>query len=165
MPATRAAVSVRPATADDLAIVVELRLALVAEHADDIIYGRTRRDMRARARQLYLAQLRSVREITFLAERDGSVVGILRCVDSAGHPLLHPDRYGYVSSVYVRPAARRHGVLRALMEAAERWCRGRGLGEMRLHNAADNPLSNATWDSLGFRIAEHLRVRLLAPEE
>jgi ribosomal protein S18 acetylase RimI-like enzyme len=165
MPATRAAVRVRPATDEDLAVVVELRLALVTEHADNVIYGRTRRDMRARARHIYLGQLRSAREVTFLAERDGAVVGILRCVDSAGHPLLHPDRYGYVSSVYVRPAARRHGVLRALMEAAESWCRRRGLEEMRLHNAADNPLSNATWDALGFRIAEHLRVRPLGPEE
>jgi ribosomal protein S18 acetylase RimI-like enzyme len=165
MPATRAAVHVRTATPDDLAVIVELRLALVAEHADDIIYGRPRRDIRARARQLYLAQLRSTREITFLAEKDGAAVGILRCVDSAGHPLLHPDRYGYISSVYVRESARRHGVLRILMQAAERWCRDRGLRELRLHNAATNPLSNATWDALGFEIAEHLRIRPLPPEE
>jgi ribosomal protein S18 acetylase RimI-like enzyme len=165
MPATRAAVRVRPATPDDLPIVVELRLALVAEHGENIIYGRPRHDIRARARPLYLAQLRSAREITFLAEREGAPVGILRCVDSAGHPLLHPERYGYISSVYVRPDARRHGVLRALMQAAEDWCRGRGLRELRLHNAADNPLSNAAWESLGFQIAEHLRVRPLAPEE
>ena len=162
---TRAAVRVRPATPDDLAVVVELRLALVAEHAENIIYGRTRRDMRIRARQLYVSQLRSPREVTLLAEREGTVVGILRCVDSAGHPLLRPDRYGYISSVYVRPAARRHGVLSALMRAAERWCRERGLDELRLHNAADNPLSNATWDAFGFEVAEHLRVRRLAPEE
>jgi ribosomal protein S18 acetylase RimI-like enzyme len=162
---TRAAVRVRPATPEDLSVVVDLRLALVIEHAENIIYGRTRRDMRARARQLYLSQLRSPREVTLLAERDGTVVGILRCIDSAGHPLLHPDRYGYISSVYVRPAARRHGVVRALMGAAERWCRERGLDELRLHNAADNPLSNATWEALGFEVAEHLRVRRLAPEE
>lgn len=156
---------VRQATPDDLMVVVELRLALVTEHADNIIYGRTRRDMRTRARQLYLSQLRSPREVTLLAEQDGSVVGILRCVDSVGHPLLHPDRYGYISSVYVRPAARRHGVLSALMRAAEQWCRGRGLTELRLHNAADNPVSNATWDAFGFEVAEHLRVRRLTPEE
>jgi ribosomal protein S18 acetylase RimI-like enzyme len=153
------------ATPDDLAVVVELRLALVAAHADNVIYGRPRRDMRARARQLYLSQLRSQREITLLAERDGGVVGILRCVDSAGHPLLHPDRYGYISSVYVRPGSRRSGVLSALMRAAERWCRERELTELRLHNAADNPVSGATWDAFGFEIAEHLRVRRLAPEE
>src|SRR5690606_38952811 len=156
---------VRPATPDDLMVVVELRLALVTEHADNIIYGRTRRDMRTRARQLYLSQLRSPREVTLLAEHGGSVIGILRCVDSVGHPLLHPDRYGYISSVYVRPAARRHGALSALMRAAEQWCRERGLTELRLHNAADNPVSNATWEAFGFEIAEHLRVRRLTPEE
>lgn len=165
MPATRAVVRVRQASPDDLGIVVELRLALVAEHRDNIIYGRTRHDILDRARKLFLSQLRSPRETTLLAERAGRVVGILRCVDSAGHPLLHPDRYGYISSVFVRPESRRHGVLRALLASAERWCRERGLDELRLHNAADNPLSNASWEALGFGIAEHLRIRRLPAEE
>ncbi|HUF30486.1 MAG TPA: GNAT family N-acetyltransferase [Gemmatimonadaceae bacterium] len=165
MPATRAEVRVRQAGPDDLDLVVALRLALITEHRDNIIYGRTRRDMHSRAQKLFLAQLKSPREIILLAERAGQVAGILRCVDSAGHPLLYPDRYGYISSVFVRPEARRHGVLRALLGAAESWCRARGLDELRLHNAADNPLSNASWEALGFGIAEHLRIRRLAAEE
>lgn len=165
MPVTRAEVRVRQASPDDLDLVVALRLALITEHRDNIIYGRTHRDMRSRAEKLFLAQLRSPREITLLAERAGQLAGILRCVDSAGHPLLYPDRYGYISSVFVRPEARRHGVLRAMLSAAERWCRARGLDELRLHNAADNPLSNASWEALGFGIAEHLRIRRLAAEE
>ena len=36
----------------------------------------------------------------------------LRCMLAAGSPLLLPERYGYVSSAYVRPAARRRGVRR-----------------------------------------------------
>ena len=76
-------------------------------------------------------------------------------------PLLEPARYGYVASVYVRPTARRGGVLHLLMDAAEQWCREHGLDEVRLHNASDNPLANAAWDALGFQIAEHLRVRSL----
>ncbi len=162
---TRAAVNVRAATPDDLPVVVELRLALVAEHGQNVIYSRTRRDIKTRARQLYLSQLHSPREVTLLAEHNHEVVGILRCIDSVGHPLLHPERYGYISSVYVRPAARRHGVLSALMLAAERWCMDRGLYELRLHNAVDNPVANATWDAFGFEIAEHLRVRRLNAEE
>ena len=73
----------------------------------------------ARARELFAAQLRSPTETIFLAERGGEVVGILRCVESMGSPLLEPARYAYVSSVYVRPEARRRGVLRALRGAAE----------------------------------------------
>jgi ribosomal protein S18 acetylase RimI-like enzyme len=48
-----------------------------------------------------------------------------------------------------------------LLAAADRWCAERGLDEMRLHNAADNPLANAAWEALGFEVVEHLRVRKL----
>jgi ribosomal protein S18 acetylase RimI-like enzyme len=156
------AVRVRRATPDDLSTVLRLRLSLLAEHAENPVYGRTRRDLRKRARSLYLAQLRSPSEVTFLAEVGDDVAGILRCIDSAGHPLLYPDRYGYVSSVYVAPAARRQGVLSKLLLAAEEWCRARGLDEMRLHNASDSVVSNAAWEALGFGVVEHLRTRRLA---
>lgn len=142
----------------DLAIVVELRLALLREHSENPIYRRLRPDAPARASRLFAAQLRSSNEVIFLAESDGTPVGILRCVASAGLPLLFPARHGYISSVYVVPSARRHGVLRALFTAAIDWCRTRGLREARLHNAAENETANAVWDALGFQVVEHLRV-------
>jgi GNAT superfamily N-acetyltransferase len=95
----------------------------------------------------------------FLAERGSDVVGILRCADTAGSPLLVPDRYGYISSVYVVPSARREGVLNALFQAAEEWCRERRLTELRLHNVPDNPMSSGAWNALGFDVVEHLRMR------
>ena len=158
-------VIVRPASADDLDVVTELRLALLREHADNPIYRRVRPDAPARARRLYAAQLASKSEVTLLAELDGAVVGILRCVENMGYPLLFPHAYGYISSVYVRPAARRRGVLRALLGAATEWCRARDLHELRLHNAADNPQSNAAWAALGFGVVEHLRMRRIEDRE
>ncbi|MDQ6888101.1 MAG: GNAT family N-acetyltransferase [Gemmatimonadota bacterium] len=155
------ALRVRPATADDLAVVVELRLALVAEHRSSRIYGRVRADAPARARALFQSQLRSSSEVTLLAEQHGQVVGVLRCIDTPGLPLLDPLRYGYISSVYVRPSARRQGALRTLLAEAERWCQARGLNELRLHNSVENPLANASWDALGFEVVEHLRMRSL----
>ncbi len=142
----------------DLAIVVELRLALLREHSKNPIYRRLRPDAPARATRLFAAQLRSSHEVVFLAESEGIAVGILRCVASAGLPLLFPARHGYISSVYVVPQARRHGVLRALFAAAIDWCRARGLREARLHNAVENETANAVWDALGFHVVEHLRV-------
>jgi ribosomal protein S18 acetylase RimI-like enzyme len=155
------AITVREATEADLGVVLELRLALLAEHRGNLIYARVRPDLRERARDLYLSQLRSPREVTLLAERDGEVVGILRCVESSGYPILLPSQYGYVSSAYVRSTARREGVLRTLMEAAVAWCRERGLSEMRLHSTVENASANSAWDALGFEVVEHLRVRLL----
>jgi ribosomal protein S18 acetylase RimI-like enzyme len=125
------------------------------------VYKRIRNDAEVRARALYTAQLRSDHEAIFIAERGLSAIGILRIVESAGSVLLDPPRYGYVSSVYVKPECRRRGVLKALLEKAEQWCEGRGIDEMRLHSASDNPLSNSAWDGLGFQIVEHVRLRLL----
>jgi len=159
--APSAGITVRAATQHDLPIVLELRLALLHEHASSPIYSRLRSDAETRARSLFSTQLDAPSEVTLLAERDGQAIGILRCIESIGMPLLYPARYGYVSSVYVRPEVRRTGVVRALLAEAEEWCAARGLTELRLHNAAENEVANATWQSLGFEVVEHLRVRRL----
>ena len=136
-------------------------MALLREHAHNPIYGRLRPDADARAAKLFAAQLQAPNEVIFLADLRGECVGILRCIQSSGSPLLDPAQYAYVSSVYVIPKAREQGVLRALLTSADAWCGERGIDEMRLHNAADNPLANAAWEALGFEVVEHLRVRSL----
>lgn len=160
-PRSAQRVTVRRAVMRDLDAIVELRLALLRLHAENPLHGRIRADAPLRARRLYAQQLRALDEVIFLAERDGVPIGVLRCARSSGTPMLDPVMYGYVSSVYVVPAARRQGVLRALLRAAERWCRRRGLEEMRLHNSADDAVANSTWDALGFELAEVVRVRRL----
>ena len=159
LPTGRSALRIREGTLADLETVVVLRLALLREHAANRIYSRLRPDAPQRARRLFAAQLASPQEVTFLAERGGDVVGILRCVESAGSPLLFPDRYGYVSSVYVRPEARRGGVLKQLLAAAERWCRQRGLDELRLHSTIEGESGNRAWSALGFEVAEYSRTK------
>jgi ribosomal protein S18 acetylase RimI-like enzyme len=160
MTGTRSArVTVRAATIKDLDTVVALRVALLREHAANPVYRRLRPDVTSRARRLFTQQLNSPGEVTFLAERADRAVGILRCVESTGSPLLLPAHYAYVSSVYVLPDARRAGVLTALMEHAEAWAREAGLEEFRLHSVATGDAANSAWDALGFEIVEHLRSR------
>jgi ribosomal protein S18 acetylase RimI-like enzyme len=154
-------VVIRRATPADLPSILALRMALLREHAHNAIYGRLRPDAEVRAAKLFALQLQSANEVLFLAELGGECVGVLRCIHASGSPLLEPAQYGYVSSVYVVPKAREQGVLRALLTAADQWCLDRGLDEMRLHNAADNPLANAAWEALGFEVVEHLRLRHL----
>jgi GNAT superfamily N-acetyltransferase len=154
-------VRVREAAPRDLDAVIALRLELLREHPDHPIYGRLRPDVGDRARGLFATQLRSTMEVIFLGELDEAVVGVMRCVESMGSPLLDPARYAYVSSTYVRPEARRRGVLRALLGAADRWSRARGLDQMRLHNVAGSAVAEAAWSSLGFSVVEQVRVREL----
>jgi GNAT superfamily N-acetyltransferase len=152
---------VRVATLADLDTVVELRIALLREHEGNPVYGRLRVDAPQRARRIFAEQLEAPNEVTFLAERGERPVGILRCIDAVGSPLLHPARYAYVASVYVLPAERRAGILRLMLHEAEGWSAERGLREMRLHNAADNTLAGDAWEALGFEVVEVLRVRQL----
>jgi ribosomal protein S18 acetylase RimI-like enzyme len=160
---TAAVPRVRPATPRDLDAVVALRIALLREHPDHPIYGRLRPEIDRRARELFAAQLRARTETILLAELAGEVVGIIRCVESIGSPLLEPARYAYVSSAYVRPDARRRGVLRALVTEVERWCRARGLDQMRLHNVAGSEAAERAWNALGFAIVEQVRLREIPP--
>ena len=141
--------------------IAELRLALLAEHKTNAIYSRIRGDAPARALELTRQQLAADRQVMFVAAEGDRVVGVLRCIDTRGHRLLRPSRYAMVSTVYVEPAARRKGALRALMDAAIVWTRARKLKEMRLQNAVDNPLAMAAWEALGFRVAEQIRLRSL----
>jgi GNAT superfamily N-acetyltransferase len=150
---------VRQATLADLETVVAMRLDLLREYADHPVYGRLRDDANARAHEMYRAQLVAQDQAIFLADRNDRAIGILRCVDALGSPLLDPVRYCYVSSVYVAPRARRTGVLHALFDAATNWARARGLTEMRLHNAITDARAVAAWDALGFSVVEQVRTR------
>ncbi len=155
------ALSVRPAQLDDLDSIVELRLSLLLEYRDNPLYAGLRPDANARAHDLFRAQILSHDETIFVAERRHDIVGVLRCVDTPSSPLLLPARYCYVSSVYVRPAERRKGVLHALLAAAERWCEERGITEMRLHNSSTSDTAERAWSALGFDVVEHVRRREL----
>jgi GNAT superfamily N-acetyltransferase len=153
------AARVRRAEVADLATVVALRLALLREYADHPVYGRLRSDAESRARPLFEQQIRGTDQAIFLAERDGQDVGIVRCADVRGSPLLVPERYCYVTSVFVRPEYRREGVLSALMREAEAWARSRGLTEMRLHNSTLSEIAQRSWDQLGFEVNEEVRLK------
>ena len=156
----RPSLTVRRATLGDLPTVVELRLSLLRENADHPVYGHLRADARERAYDIFGTQLRSPHEVMLLAEKEGEIVGILRCVETLNSPLLHPDRYCYISSVYVRPRARRIGVLKSLLRRADEWCRERGLTEMRLHNVPGGAAS-AAWTAEGFEVVEEVRRKKL----
>jgi ribosomal protein S18 acetylase RimI-like enzyme len=159
-PHAGAGVVVRQATPADVDVVVELRLALLREYDGHAVFGRLHADAEQRAPRLCAEQMASPRDAFFLAEVDGVPVGLLRCTESKASPLLQPERFAYVSSVYVRPAFRRRGLVRKLLAAADAWCAAHGLTEMRLHNVPGH-VAAATWAPLGFGVVEEVRTRQL----
>jgi ribosomal protein S18 acetylase RimI-like enzyme len=155
-------VVVRRATARDVDAIVTLRGALLKMSRGNPAYRRLRADHVTRAGPRFAAQLVDDRCLTLVACIGRDCVGMLRCAFSAPNPLYSPPRHAYLMSVYVRPAYRRRGVVRALLRHAERWCARHGVNEMRLHCGIENAAANATWRALGFEPAETLYVRRVA---
>lgn len=67
------------------------------------------------------------------------------------------DRVGYLEGWYVVPQARRRGIGRALVAAAEEWARQQGCTEFGSDALIDNQVSAAAHRALGF--AETVQIR------
>jgi GNAT superfamily N-acetyltransferase len=145
--------------------ITALRLSLLREEGKSPLFARPRADAGARAKQLSESQVVGNHEVVFLAEWRETIIGMLRCVIGRGSPLIIGTRYCLLTSAYVRPAARRRGVLAALVRSAEDWCRSQGLCEMRLHCTVENVGGHAAWAALGFVAAEVLLRREIPPRK
>lgn len=154
-------VTIRRATLADVDAVTELRLALLgAEWRGGTSKPRGQTSRRARA--LSATQLANRQQVVLLALHDEKAIGLLRCAARRRPGLLGPAAVAFITTVYVRPAWRRRGVLRALVRAAERWARAHRLTEMQLLCAVDNAVGRAAWKALGFEPIEILHRRSIS---
>jgi GNAT superfamily N-acetyltransferase len=151
--------TVRQATTADADAVATMRLALLAEEGRSPIFAPLRSDADRLARELTMAQLAAPQQVILLALNAERAVGMLRCVIRNGSRLVSAGPHAFLTSAYVRPGWRRRGVLRALLQAADGWCRAHGLREMRLHCTVENATGNVAWKSLGFTPAQILHRR------
>jgi len=67
------------------------------------------------------------------------------------------DRVGFLEGWFVVPDARRQGVGRALLAAAEEWAAARGCTEFASDTLVDNDVSTAAHHALGFEEVEIIR--------
>jgi predicted N-acetyltransferase YhbS len=102
------------------------------------------------------------RSAALVAERDGSVVGLLTL-----HmvPVLHePGDWCRITSLVVHPAARRSGVARALVTQAESRARAAGCARIEVTSALHRDGAHDFYRSQGYgRVSEHFLKRLRKP--
>jgi len=67
---------------------------------------------------------------------------------AAGH--LVPSKTGFISHVYVDPAARGQRVGKQLVEALEAWLAARGVASIELHVIDRNAAARAFWTACGY---------------
>ena len=152
---------VRRATLKDLSQVVALRLALLREETNNPFFATPHPNAEQRALALTRDELGTPGDLFLVAMHDENIVGMLRCRMVHRTPLVAESKQAVVTTVYVTPEQRRTGVLRCLLDAADRWCRRNGLSEMRLQCALSNDVGRKAWESLGFEPAELLYLRTI----
>jgi aminoglycoside 6'-N-acetyltransferase I len=142
-------VTVRPAGKSDAAAWLAMRRALwpdawPGEHEEEIeefLAGRSREPL-----------------AVLIAENPaGAAVGFAELSIRPTAEGCRTGRVAYLEGWFVSPAARRRGVGRSLVEAAERWARGQGCRELASDTQPDNAASIAAHEAAGFEDAGLVR--------
>lgn len=128
---------IRPAATDDVDLVVQRRLAFLADvrattvdSFDPDFIAATRR---------FVARTHTSTLHTWLAESEGECVGVISLVTSDAPP--RPEEWretdGYVVNVHVDAAHRRRGIARRLLEECLAGAAARGVRRVSLHTTDD----------------------------
>jgi aminoglycoside 6'-N-acetyltransferase I len=139
---------VRSATAGDAAAWLRMREALWPDehgsHAGEIA-------------QYFAATLPMPLEVLIALGSDGETIGFAELSIRAYAEDCVTDRVAYLEGWYVDPEARRQGVGRALVNAAEQWALSQGCVEFGSDALLENETSRAAHLALGFE--ETVRIR------
>lgn len=134
--------TVRPATPRDAAAWLQLRYALwpegsAAEHREEI-------------ERFFSGDAREPVMVLLAEDGAGRPVGLAELSIRAHAEGCRSDRVAYLEGWFVVPEARRSGVGRALIAAAEEWGRSQGCSEFASDAQPDNEVSAAAHRALGF---------------
>jgi GNAT superfamily N-acetyltransferase len=158
-PVTASAITYRLATTDDLAVLAELRWEL-----DVSLHGVP--DAPSDARAAFAATIQSDLRagmdrgtvLVWLAEMEGHAVGCAQLTWWPVPKVRQPDRKrGYVTGVYIRPACRRRGIARHLMELLIAYARGHAITRLLL---SPSPEAVPLYHGLGFVPSRGLELNL-----
>jgi len=137
-------------TADEAAILELARQEMHAHEALDPRF-RLRKDAVDRYALYVRGRVRDIDSNVFVAELGGVVVGMGIGSVRKQESFFEVQRYGYISDLVVSAEHRRRGVGRALFDRITLWCRGLGVGVLRLHVASKSEAARAFWKSVGAR--------------
>jgi aminoglycoside 6'-N-acetyltransferase I len=105
--------------------------------------------------------------VLLAVDDDGAAIGFAELSIRAYAEDCMTDRVAYLEGWYVDPHARRKGVGRALVGAAEEWARAQGCTEFGSDAVIDNDISARAHLALGFEETVQIRCfrKSIAPPE
>lgn len=141
--------SIRPVTQRDAAAWLRLRYALWPESSEA--------QLRAEIDEFFAGWALEPIAVLLAEDAAGVAVGMAELSIRSIVEGCSSGRVAYLEGWYVVPEARRRGVGRALVSAAEVWGREQGCTEFGSDTQLDNLDSAAAHRALGFTEVEHIR--------
>ena len=141
-------INVRPVTPDDAAAWLRMRAALWPDGAGDHA---------GEVQQFFAGKLNEPLAVLLAFDETGAPVGFAELSIRNYAEDCRTNRVAYLEGWYVEPHARRHGVGRALVAAAEDWGRAQGCTEFGSDALIDNDASAAAHRALGFEETAQIR--------
>ena len=111
----------------------------------------------AEIERFFAGELREPLAVLIAMDEHESAVGFTELSIRAYAEDCLTDNVGYLEGWYVAPEARRRGIGRALVTAAEDWARQQGCTEFGSDALLDNQISAAAHRALGFRETVQIR--------
>lgn len=139
---------VRPVTPADAAAWTRMRLALWPEEAASV---------EPEVARFFAGDLKEPLAVLMAFDAAGAPVGMAELSIRNYAEDCVTDRVAYLEGWYVEPHARRQGVGRALVKAAEAWGRAQGCTEFASDALLDNDVSAAAHAALGFTETVQIR--------
>lgn len=149
------AFTIVPALAADLPAVVDLCMLVEAQHET---YNALRWKTRPNIRQGYLRWLTGHLDdpqmliLTAKASEPGTpIIGALLADIEEEIPIYAYSHYAFVHDLAVVEGYRRQGIAKALLAKARQWAGERGVNQLRLMAAEQNPAAQVLFRALGFQ--------------
>jgi ribosomal protein S18 acetylase RimI-like enzyme len=141
---------IRTATADDIPEIVAIWGELAIHHAElDAAFAPSER-WREEYRYFIRSLIGRDDALAVVAVEDGTLVGYGVGRISVLPAFFERRRRGYIHDVVTRPAYRRRGIGRQLVEALLQWMRHADITVVELTVAVRNTGAVAFWERLGF---------------
>ena len=127
--------------------------ALITEHhagLDPLFRMRRGPVAEGELRELLRALHRDPDAEILVYDRNGTPEGLCIVRIDRAPPILEETERAEITDVGVRPALRRQGVGRLLVEEAQAWVRDRGVERIEIQVATGNPEGQAFWRAIGY---------------
>jgi len=140
----------RRASTRDVECVARLWIALTEHHARTDRYYALLPGAGPEIERLLLASLRDADTAVWLADDDGTAVGLCSVRIDVAPPIHEEVERAEITDLWVAPESRRRGLGRELVETALAWARERDVARVEIRVATGNPEGQAFWRALGF---------------